>query len=218
MKELVIFDVDGVIIRGQSQQLFLKYLLRKKVISLTYYINLIAWFMFYKMGFVKNPTSAMEFAYRVLRGKSEEYLSELTKDFFSSDLINHFYGESRELIQKHRENGSRIVLLSNAIGPIIKEVASYLKVEDFIATRLESNQGIFTGKILGSPVFGKNKVEKIKNYIKFNKLEGYKTTGYGDHITDLDILNYVNEPVAVNPSPELLKIAGKNSWKVLKFN
>ncbi len=40
MNELVILDLDGVIINGQSQQIFLDYIFRKKIVGLFFYLKI----------------------------------------------------------------------------------------------------------------------------------------------------------------------------------
>lgn len=54
MKELVIFDIDGTIIKGQSQVLFLRYLLSIHRITRVFYLKILLWFILYKLGIVKD--------------------------------------------------------------------------------------------------------------------------------------------------------------------
>jgi len=68
-KELVIFDLDGVIVKGQSQKYFLDFLFKKGKIPLYFYLRVYLWFFLYRIGLVKNPKSVMKYAYSFLKGK-----------------------------------------------------------------------------------------------------------------------------------------------------
>jgi len=63
MKEIVILDLDGVIIKGQSQQFFLDYLFQEKIIGLFFYLRIYVWFVFYKLGLVRSPKKIITFAF-----------------------------------------------------------------------------------------------------------------------------------------------------------
>ncbi|MCX6731614.1 MAG: HAD-IB family hydrolase [Candidatus Parcubacteria bacterium] len=217
MKELVIFDVDNTIIKGQSQRLLLEYVFKKRLIKFFYYLKILCWFILYKLGIAKNPKKTMEYAFGFLKDKDENYLKNIIDDFFESELKKHFYKEALDLIDKHKRNGQEIILISNAIEPIIMRIAQYLGIKDYIATKLEIQNGKFTGKLFGEIVYGKNKIDKIREFIKKNNFSLKNSWSYGDHITDLPVLKIASHPIAVNPDKILFKEASKKHWPVLNF-
>jgi len=66
-------------------------------------------------------------------------------------------------------------------------------------------------------VYGENKVNFVKEFIRKNSLSLDNSYAYGDHISDLHLLLTVTNPFAVNPDSFLLKEAGKRNWPVLNF-
>ncbi|OGD67940.1 hypothetical protein A3I18_01580 [Candidatus Campbellbacteria bacterium RIFCSPLOWO2_02_FULL_35_11] len=216
---IVIFDVDDTLIRGQSQQLFIKYLLKRGLISYFVYIKIITWFILYKLGFVSDPKKIAEYSFKLFKGKSKEEIEKLSKDFFQKILSKEFYEETLDIIKEHKNKGHKIILLSNAIEIIVGKISEHLNIPDYICTKLEVVNEIYTGKISGEITYGQNKVEKIKNYLSENniKLEEAESWGYGDHSSDIFVLELVKYPFAVNPDKKLRKVALERNWKILKF-
>jgi len=216
---IVILDVDDTLIKGQSQQLFIEYLLRKGLISYLSYIRIMAWFILYKLGFVSDPKKIAEYSFRLFKGKSKENIEKISEDFFQEVLSKKFYPEALKIIKEHKNNGRRIILLSNAIEIIIKKISDRLDIPDYVCTKLEMTGEIYTGKISGEITYGQNKVRKIKNYLseKNIQLEQAESWGYGDHSSDIFVLELVKYPFAVNPDKKLKKTANKRNWRILEF-
>jgi HAD superfamily hydrolase (TIGR01490 family) len=216
MKELVIFDIDGTIVRGQSQRLFLKYLLSVHKIKLSFYLKLMMWFVLYKLGLVKDPKKPMEYAFSFLKGKSVEEIASLAHEFFEKVLKENIYSDVLDIIKEHRSLGREVMLVSNAAEPIVKELALYLNVTQYICTTLEIEDGFYTGKI-GDTVYGEHKTDMIEQFFKIHDWNLNTAWAYGDHLSDQSLLSIVKHPVATNPSSSLSKIAHKKHWPILVF-
>ena len=168
MSELVIFDLDNTLIKGQSQKLFLSYVFKKGLITRFFYFKLMLWFIFYKLGLVKNPRIIMEYSFIFLKKKRVDVFMELIDDFFKEKLRSVVFADVLKLINIHRTKGRKILIISNAIEYIPKKVGEFLKIDYYIGTKLEIKNNEFTGKIDGDIIYGKNKVFAIKNFIREN--------------------------------------------------
>jgi putative phosphoserine phosphatase / 1-acylglycerol-3-phosphate O-acyltransferase len=217
MSELVIFDLDGVIINGQSQQIFLNYLFRKKIVGLFFYLKILFWFVLYKMGLVKNPKKIMEYAFAFLKSKKTEDVEIMAGRFFDENLKKFIFPEIVDIINKHKLSGRELLIVSNAADFIVKKTAGFLGIKNYVGTKLEIVNGIFTGRISGDITYGKNKVKFAEDFIKKNNLDLKNSFAYADHISDLDLLLIVKNPVAVNPDRALFLEAKKRNWRILNF-
>lgn len=217
MPGFAIFDIDNTLVRGQTQQLLLKYLRRKKIVSFDVYIKISLWFILYKIGLINDPKKIMEYAFSFLKDWSISKMADLINDFFNNNLKSLFYAKGIDEVKKHQNEGREILLVSNAIEPIVEKIASYLSVKNYICTKLEITNGKYTGKIEGNMVYGKNKVPLIRKFISDNNIEIKNTWGYGDHVSDIYFLEIVAHPFAINPSKQLLKEATLRNWPVLNF-
>lgn len=217
-KELVIFDIDNTIVKGQSQKLLLSYLYRKKIIGFSYYLRIYVWFILYKLGLIRNPKKTMEYAFMFLKGKVVEETEKIIDNFFEEVLKKHIFEEAINLINDHRSKNREILLLSNIIDVLAKKITDFLGVRYCISTKLEIIDGKYTGKILGDIVYGENKEVFAKNFIQGNNFSVNTSWAYGDHITDLNVLKSVKYPFAVNPDKSFYKEAQKRKWPILAFN
>jgi HAD superfamily hydrolase (TIGR01490 family) len=217
-KELVIIDLDNVIIKGQSQKIFLDYLFKKKAINPLFYFKILFWFLIYKFGIVADPKAIMEYAASAFKDRTIREVKKIIDEFFEEQLKKFIFKEMTDIIKEHKNNSREIVIVSNAIDIIVKKVADYLGIKNFISTKLEIINGKFTGKIFGGLVYGKNKVKYLESFIKSNSLFFNSKWGYGDHFSDLELLLSVDVPIVVNPDSRLLHEAKKKNWRIIFFN
>ena len=149
MSGLAVFDNDDTLVNGQSQRLFLSFLRRKGVVSSSVYFKISLWFLFYKLGFYQNPKKIMGYAFGFLKGWPVEKMDSLVDEFFKTTLKNKIYVKGIDEIKKHQTANHEILLVSNAIEPIIKKIAGFLNVTNYVCTELEVTNGKYTGKIMG---------------------------------------------------------------------
>lgn len=217
MKELAIFDLDNTLIKGQSQILLLKYAFKKGHISFFSYVLVMLWFVVYKIGLIKNPKKIMEFSFNFLKDKDINGFENIINDFFENKLKPTLFVEALELIEGHKKNGRKILIISNAIEHIPKKIAQYLKIDYSIGTRLEIINNKFTGKIKDDIIYGRNKVVNINNFVREKEFSLENSYGYSDHYSDAPFLEIVTNPFAVNPNNKLREKAKKENWPILIF-
>lgn len=217
MKELVIFDVDNTIVKGQSQGLLVNFLYKNKHVSIFYYLKLIIWVVLYKLGITKDPLSSMKYGLSFIIGKTSSEIEAVIGQFFKEVLLKNIYQDAINIIEEHRKNGRTIILVSNAPDVLINKLANYLKIENYLSTKLENVNGVYTGNILGEIMYGKQKLLAVRNYAELKGLSLTNSWAYGDHESDLFLLSNVAHPYVVNPSSSLRKIAVHNNWPTLTF-
>lgn len=210
-------DIDGTLIKGQSQLLFIKFLKKRNKISLYHYSLLLLWFILYKLGISSSPRKALSFALKEFIGRNESEIQQLAEDFFREELKDLFYKDGLTLVSEIKESGETPVLVSNVIHPIVNVIARYLQIEKVICTQLEVLDGRITGKIEGMTVYAEQKKIQIEKFLSLNNGDAQHSSAYGDHHTDIFILEYVGKPYAVNPTKKLLEFARINNWPVINF-
>jgi len=213
MKKLIIFDVDNTIVKGQSQRLLLSYLYKNKKISPFYFILVLIWFIAYKFHIVRNPRKIVSFAYSFIKGKSISEIDIIMNDFFNNSLKNNLFPGAINEIEKFKMENDDIVLISNASSIVVKPLAEFLCIKKYFCTELDTNNGIYSGKIVGDIMYGENKKNTIIKYAKDNGYRLDEAYAYGDHISDLYVLDIVGHPVVVNPISSLDRIAMKRHWQ-----
>jgi putative phosphoserine phosphatase/1-acylglycerol-3-phosphate O-acyltransferase len=119
------------------------------------------------------------------------------------------------LLAGHRHAGRHVVLLSTVPEPLLRPLALRFGA-DVIATRLECEDGVLTGRIAGPVLSGDLKLAALEDYLRGRRYE--RTFGYGNDASDVAFLARMNRPHAVNPDRTLAREAVRNHWPVLRFD
>lgn len=149
---------------------------------------------------------------RLFDGKPMKEVSEHIKDFVTMHLDKMLYLPAIKELQRWKEQGARLILLSGSPDILVKQIAQALGLCEAHGTEYAVDQdGNFVGlkKVLDGAVKA-----------AFVKAEGerYHTTqliAYSDHVFDLPLLEYVRWPIVVNPGRRLKKIARRRGWPIL---
>lgn len=208
-------DIDGTLIKGQTQIHFLSYLFWKKEVSTSDILKVIFWYLGYKLfGRKINESLAANIYEKLVGGKSREKVSNLINDYFER-MKYYIYPGARSFIEEIRSEGFSIVLLTSTPCPIAEKFKEYFSADETICTKLEINDEIFTGKILGRVNQGATKSERVSDYIK--KINPRKTLAASDHITDLPVFEIVDRKIVINPDRRLLNFAKQKKWEIIKL-
>ena len=139
--------------------------------------------------------------------------------------VPRFLKDALERAAWHAKHAHPIVLVSGTLEPLAKAAASELaavlgargvaaKIR-VCATKLEESDGKWTGRILGEAVFGKAKARALRALAEEMHLDLSRCWAYGDSATDRWMLATVGNPVAVNPTQRLARMAQKQGWPLL---
>jgi alcohol-forming fatty acyl-CoA reductase len=141
--------------------------------------------------------------------------------------VPRFFPQGVDQVAWHARQGHAIVLVSGTIAPLAQEMALALTVRlavrgivasvSVCATRLEENDGRWTGRILGDAMFGETKGHAVRQLAKEEGFELARCYAYGDSASDRAMLEAVGRPCVVNPSEEMGKLARKREWAVLAW-
>ena len=138
-----------------------------------------------------------------------------------------FFPEAIECVARHAANGERIVLVTGTLEFLAEQTAKRLRAElakrnvsaevYVCATRLEEEDGRWTGRVLGPPMFGEAKALAVWWYAQKWKLQLSECSAYGDSTPDQAMLASVGRPVAVNPDSGLRLRAERRVWPIVSW-
>lgn len=213
-KKVVFFDVDRTIVDDQTQKMFVNYLDSKHYIAKWLVIKLLFLFILYKFHLLPKVDNVRKNTYKIINGWNVEDLKKISNEFFNEVIVKHIYKEAFDKIVEHKNSGDIVILFSASWDFLIEPLRSYLDVPYIIATRLKSKDGKFNGELLSGAVYGKNKTILAQRFLEKCNINRLHSIAYGDHYSDLPLLEFVNHPVVVNPDARLKRIAQKRSWLI----
>nr|WP_314276941.1 HAD-IB family hydrolase [uncultured Peptostreptococcus sp.] len=144
---------------------------------------------------------------------SDQYVEALTGldkssvDFASDQVIklkaDRVYKYTRSRIKWHQELGHKIIFISGSPDFLVSRMAEKYKASDYIGSKYFVENGKMTGGV--SPMWGSDSKNKaIEYFIEKHSINMDKSYAYGDTNGDISMLKRVGNPIAINPSREML--------------
>lgn len=217
MQKYVFFDVDGVLIKGQSQKYLLRYLFKKRKISVFLFTKLIIWFFFYKIGIFNNPKKIRNEAYKNFKGWDIAGTKKLFKDFFLEKIQPHLNKKAIDVLNKHLQNQDNVILISAALKDIVSLLGAHLGVKHCIASELKEENGKYAGVLQKVAPYGRDKIKRIKDFLGDDKNIFNNAWVYADHFSDIPLLELAKVSCVVNPDKKLYRYSKIKGWKIYKF-
>ena len=127
------------------------------------------------------------------------------------------FPEGRRLIEQHHAKGHVVVIASSTWRGIVEPLAKRLGADHVIATDYASEDGRFTGDLLGNWLFGPSKAEAVRAFADAHDIRLSDSYAYTDAWYDRHLLETVGHPRAVNPDLALRALATSRGWPVISF-
>lgn len=169
----------------------------------------------YKLGLIKRST-LVRLGYRFLRGFPAKEMYERMAVYVHDNLRHRIYPEMVERIQRHREVGQPVVIVTTGLKSLVEHFKEYLGQDVVvIGCEMTEEDGFWAGRVTG-PLYGVHKVVAIEAYAEENGIDLSKSFAYSDHWSDVPFLEAVGNPVVVNPGRRLRALARLRGWSVLE--
>ena len=217
MNPICFFDMDKTLIAGNSGISFMRYSLRRGKTTRWNVIKSIVDYLRYRYD-VLDMEKAYRDSLRPLVGVAEGELMQFCREWFEDEVRDLIYPEARDFVRLHLHRGERVVIISNATTYAVDPLANYLGVPHVLATQLEVREGLLTGSYIEPLCFRHGKVFWAEKLAAQLGAEVSQSTFYTDSITDLPLLERVQNPRVVNPDPKLRSLARKRGWPVTDFS
>lgn len=151
------------------------------------------------------------------KGWNRDRVSDIVSETLHEVVVPIIYDDAVELINKHKVEGTYVVIVSSAPREVVEPIASHLGVDECIATtaRLD-DKGNYTGE-LDFYSYGSFKPQAVQALSEKLDLDLSRSYAYSDSVTDVPLLECVGNPVAVNPDRELARIASSRGWPITHF-
>ncbi|MGI9590140.1 MAG: HAD family hydrolase [Myxococcota bacterium] len=211
------FDMDKTLIAENSGSLYMQYRYQRGEIGGVELLKGIGAYLQYKVGIldIRNWTKQMMLQFR---GQQESDLEAEASTWFREMVAPTVYPEAIEAVRKHEAQGHVVAIVSGASRFVVQPLARMLGIGHMLYTRLEVENGAFTGRVIEPICFEEGKIYWIQQFIEEQGIDLAKSWFYTDSITDMPLLDLVGHPVATNPDPLLYRTAVRRRWPVRFFD
>lgn len=219
--KLVLFDLDGTLLPGDSDHAFGEFLIDLGLADGDDYRRRNdRFYADYQQGRL-DIAAYVDFCTAPWRGRDAAELAALQSRFMTDVIEPMLRPQALALVERHRAAGDRLALVTATNDFITRPIADRLALPALIATELERDDaGRVTGAIRGVPSFRDGKVARVREWLAADGLalgDFEPSVFYSDSTNDLPLLEQVSHPVATNPGPALREIALARGWPILNL-
>jgi HAD superfamily hydrolase (TIGR01490 family) len=218
-RAIAFFDVDNTLLRGASLYHVGVGAWRMRFISLADILSF-GWNQtrFLAVGedgvnIARLRVRAME----IVTGHTREELVSLSHDIFDSRLIQRLWPETVAVAHAHLSAGREVWLVTATAQEVADVIAERLDLTGALGTRLDTVDGIFTGRITDGICHGSRKAVVARDLAEARDIDLSHCWAYSDSHNDIPLLELVGNPVAVNPDTVLRRYALARGWPVMRM-
>lgn len=216
---LALFDLDHTLLPIDSDNEWGKFLVRRGVVDRDIFGAANARFFAQYQAGTLDPDEYLGFALGTLAGFSRAELDALHADYMREVIEPVLLPPAQKLLDKHREQGDLIAIVTATNRYVTRPIAHALGVEHLVAATPEEHQdGRLTGKVLGQHCNGPGKIVHTNQWLASlgKTLADFDQSHfYSDSHNDIPLMSLVTHPVATNPSAKLTAHAKDRGWPQL---
>ncbi|PIS00459.1 MAG: HAD-IB family hydrolase [Chlamydiae bacterium CG10_big_fil_rev_8_21_14_0_10_35_9] len=212
--QVVVFDLDNTLIKGNISFSFFLYLFLNKKISLSRLFYPLIKFAKYHLGLLSLvdmhrlifENFLKKQSLNFLKANVEPFLKAKIKKIINTPVYNH--------LKHHLKEKNHVILMSSSPDFLVNPLAEILGIKNSYATSYLLDS---LGRISDVNYFleGMVKAQFLDDHLKIDKLKYEKIVGFSDSINDLPLLKKCDEVYLVNPKRKLTKKFDSKICKII---
>ncbi len=212
------FDLDGTLIPGSAniplaKAAFKHGLMPKRDLV----VDLVRGLSFLLVGASDERSATVrDSILRRVAGHKASEVATLADDFLD-DLVATVRPDMGATLKRHAAGGHDTVLISASPTEIVQRFAAAVGMSYGAGTSSAvDDEGRYTGELAGPFCYKEGKAEVVRELAAAHGYVLADSFAYSDSISDLPMLSIVGHPVAVNPDPELRRLALEQGWLLVE--
>jgi HAD superfamily hydrolase (TIGR01490 family) len=214
------FDVDNTMMMGASIFHFARGLAARKFFD----TSVLAGFAWQQLKFrvggretQQGMQNSRESALSFVAGRSVSEVVGLGEEIYDDLMADRIWPGTRALANMHLDAGQRVWLVTATPVELAMIIARRLGLTGALGTVAESEDGKFTGRLVGEVLHGAAKAHAVRSLAAREGLNLRRCTAYSDSVNDVPMLSVVGTAVAVNPDSDLRDVARRRGWEIRDF-
>lgn len=214
---LAIFDLDNTLIAGDSDHLWGEFIVERGLVpAVQYRQQNDQFYADYKKGTL-DIIAYLNFALAPLATIPTAELKLLHNAFMLEKIQPIVLPKAQALIQSHRDAGDELLIITATNRFITEPIANTYGITHILASEPEIIDGQYTGRTTGVPCYQDGKITRLKEWLIGRDCSLVAAHFYSDSINDLPLLNFVENPVAVDPDDRLKDYAQEHGIPIISL-
>lgn len=218
------FDFDKTLMDTETTMLMIRYIWKKRKIFLktrrvpfSFMIRALLANELYKRHLYADEKMAallLEF----FKGRSPAAFHATASDLYQTYLKGHLAPNLMARLSEHKQRHDLCVLVSAGVRYALEPVVQDLGFDHLLCTDLEiGHDGLYTGRSAGLICIDQHKQTMAMALAKAHDIDLTASSAYGNHQSDILLLEAVGHPVAVEPTEPLRRVAIERGWPILTY-
>lgn len=161
--------------------------------------------------------TARDSALAFVAGKKVDEIVALGEEIYDEEMADKIWSGTYALAMQHIKSGQRVWLVTATPVELATIIARRLKLTGALGTIAQSQDGVYTGRLVGDVLHGEAKAHAVSALAAREGLDLSQCTAYSDSINDIPMLSLVGTAVAVNPDSALRAEAKHRGWQIRDF-
>lgn len=211
---LSVFDLDHTLFTINSTHHFGLYLRRQRVISLFSLLYCLFCYYRHKLFGMSLEDLHNKVFNKVFCGVPVSLLEQHMKSFLEESFQGACYVPSVSRLNKVKEEGHYVIILSNAPEFVVAPIAQRFGVHEWRGSRYDvDDEGDLVG--INGLIEGKDKAKYVIMLADHLKIPKKNISAYTDSYLDLPLLECVGTAVGVQPEKKLYKWCHQHNCEIL---
>lgn len=160
---------------------------------------------------------ARDTALSFVAGHTVAELTAIGEDVFDELMARKVWPGTKALAQMHLDAGQRVWLVTATPVEVAGVIARRLGLTGALGTVAETEDGVYTGRLVGEILHGPAKADAIAALALTEGLDLSECSAYSDSAHDIPMLSLVGHPCAVNPDGALRSHARRSGWRIRDY-
>jgi HAD superfamily hydrolase (TIGR01490 family) len=219
-KRIAFFDVDNTLLKGSTlfflgRGMYQRGFFTKKDISAFVMANIR-----YRLTGKENKEEITRFqnaATDFIKGHNVIEIEKIGQEIYEEYVSPAIWQGTVEIAKEHLSKDEEVWLVTATPLDMANLMAKRLGLTGALGTKAEVENGVYTGKIIGNLLHGREKATAIKDLAINRGIDLNNCYAYSDSHHDIPLLEAVGNPRVINPDA-LLKIrAYRDGWPIYDF-
>ena len=152
-----------------------------------------------------------------LLGQDVSRIEQMANDYVELFVLPRVASRALSRLAHHKQSGHVIAVVSGSPEYLVKPLAKRLGVSLVFGAKLETQSGLYTGRVFAPLPYGEGKSRYIERVASQYNLDLSRSYAYGDSPGDFHALQLVGHPFVVNPIRGMARIARQHGWPVTQW-
>jgi len=218
--KLVLFDLDNTLLAGDSDFEWAQFLIEQGVLDRELYAaRNQAFYEQYQAGTL-DIHEFLDFQLKPLSRHAHAQLDAWHADYMLQKILPIMTSAAKALVERELADAELVAIITATNSFVTAPIARAFGISHLIATEPELVNGVYTGRVAGTPSFREGKIVRLHEWLASLGMtlgDFEQSWFYSDSLNDLPLLNLVTHPVAVDPDDTLRAHAIRQAWPVLSL-